>query len=82
MKLQRFIGMRTSRNTKPYKPTPVRQAADVLEVCPYCGDTYGGRLGCCGESIAHAVFVISDDETGAQYDTSEAAWAAIERRDV
>lgn len=51
--------------------------SDVLMICPYCGNEYGDRLGCCGEHYGHAVFVIDDDESDVQYHTREEALAAI-----
>jgi hypothetical protein len=59
MKLQRFIGFRTSPNTVRYKPTPVRQAGTSW-VCPYCGHSKpspngtGSDVACCGE-VGHSL---------------------------
>lgn len=50
----------------------------VIEVCPYCGNPYGGRIGCCGESRAHGVWVVEDDLSGTTYETEEAAQQAAE----
>lgn len=51
---------------------------DVIRVCPYCGDEYGGRLGCCGESIAHATYIVIGIEDE-QFDTEAEAWAASDQ---
>ena len=29
---------------------------EIIRVCGYCGQEYGGRLGCCGESYMHAKY--------------------------
>lgn len=56
---------------------------DILKVCKYCGNEYAGwALGCCGKSIAHAVYVIDDDEEGTQYDTYDEAASTIKSRKV
>jgi len=34
---------------------------DVIKVCPYCGNSYGARIGCCGEHDGHGVYIITDD---------------------
>lgn len=33
---------------------------DVITVCPYCGEEYHGRLGCCGEANTHGIRVYAD----------------------
>jgi len=43
---------------------------DIIKVCPYCGNEYGGRIGCCGESENHGEYIITDDpDEDAMYPT-------------
>jgi hypothetical protein len=57
--------------------------ADILKICPYCGNEYASwALGCCGESTDHGVYVIDDDDDQTQYDTYKEADKALDARDL
>lgn len=51
---------------------------EVLKICPYCGNEYGGRIECCGEHYGHAAFVIYGDESDTQYETEAEAEKAAD----
>lgn len=46
------------------------EIVDEIVICPYCGDEYGEKIGCCGEAMTHAekAYVMADGECYSSHD--------------
>ena len=68
--------MNVQRRIRTIPTQRIATMSDILFVCPYCGDEYGDRLGCCGESRGHGIYVIDGMEE-TQYETLAEAQRAL-----